>query len=129
MTDFGPAYQLAEIDTLRGEAIADGDPLRRRTRQAPTLRKALASPLGRAYLDWSPMPWTTLERADPTIVPRQTTVVVLRDPRFLGDVPLMRRGGRSPLTAVIELDEKNEVVAETMDGRTEVGGRSPRPLR
>ncbi|MFC6646698.1 metal-dependent hydrolase [Granulicella cerasi] len=119
VTDFGPAYQLQEIDTRQSLAAPAGEPFLKSNTGDPAILAAIQSPLGRAYLDWSPMPWITVDRPDPNVIPLQSTVVTLRDPRFMGEVPLMNSNGRSPLTAIVELGPQHEVVMQTMDGREE----------
>jgi len=45
------------------------------------------------------------------------TRVIFRDPRFMGDVPMLRSEDHTPLTAVVEIDSHNRVVGQIMDGR------------
>ena len=66
------------------------------------------------------MPFLQLEpdpaSSDPDL-PGKTQTVWFTDPRFMGDTPLLHRGGRSPLTGEVVLGRGNEVLAEGMDGR------------
>jgi inner membrane protein len=118
--DFGPLYQLAEVDTRRGEVTVGPTTYPKPDRSAAVLQ-AEKSPLGRAYIDWSPMPlvepglpWTG-ESADSVeaVAPGQTTVT-FRDPRFMRPM-----GGGSALTGRVMLDANGRVVGEEMDGRRE----------
>ncbi|MDE1160527.1 MAG: metal-dependent hydrolase [Acidobacteriaceae bacterium] len=117
VTDFGPAYLLAEIDTYRGTILSADTTERKANTADPTIRAAIESPIGRAYLDWSSMPWIAVDRPDLGITPGQPTVVTFTDPRFMGDVPILRSRSRTPLTATVELDTQNHVLAQTLDGK------------
>ncbi len=74
-------------------------------------------------MDWSPMPFVEVTKADSELAAEggvngaATTVVTFRDPRFLGG--RLRDLGRQPLTGTVELDASNHVVRETMDGHVE----------
>ena len=122
VTDFGPVYQLSTLDTLRNTAIP-AQTTQPKPSTDPATRAAEASPLGRAYLDWSPMPWVDTEhlntaQLDPNTGPgAPATIVTFRDPRFMGDTPILHSGQNSPLTGAVELDPQNQVLAQTMDGR------------
>lgn len=118
VTDFGASYQLAEIDTHLG-ALTPGLSQPHPDAADPAVQAALRSPLGRAYLDWSSMPWITVDRPDPLLTPNQPILVTLRDPRFLGDVILLQRSGRPPLTALLEISAHGQRLAQTLDGRTQ----------
>ena len=113
--DFGPVYQLAEMDTLGGTVTMGETTYAKPGRDAAVLA-AEGSKLGRVYMDWSPMPIVQVTKPDgePGVV---DTVVTFRDPRFmngwLGDA------GRQPLMGTVELDAAGRVVRETMDGRVE----------
>jgi inner membrane protein len=118
--DFGPLYQLAEVDARRGEVTVGPTTYPKPAHTAEVLA-AEASPLGRAYIDWSPMPlvqagmpWTgesadSVERAAPG-----ETTVTFRDPRFMRPDSL-----GSALTGRVKLDAAGRVVGEEMDGRKE----------
>ena len=113
--DFGPGYQLAEMDTLGGTVTMGETTYPKPGRDAAVLA-AEESKLGRVYMDWSPMPIVQVTKPDgePGVV---DTVVTFRDPRFmsgwLGDA------GRQPLMGTVELDAAGRVVRETLDGRVE----------
>jgi len=137
--DFGTFYQIAEIDTRSGAvepaattyAKLFGDKLYGETLDAGRpVAAAERSPLGRAYLDWSPMPILTVARpltptdaaggddsgaGDPGAA--GLTVVTFRDPRFMGG--WMKENVRSALTGTVSLDARARVVRQTLDGRAE----------
>jgi inner membrane protein len=115
VTDFGPLYQLAEIDT-RTAAITPGETTYPKPSREATVLEAEGSPLGRAYIDWSPMPIVEAAASDDPDAPGQT-VVTFRDPRFMGG--WMRDSGRSALTGAVTLDAAGHVVRQSMDGRVE----------
>jgi hypothetical protein len=89
--------------------------------------RAQASPLGGAYMDWSPMPIVTAEQNAPgssaDIVGEQApgggALVMFRDPRFMGGIDWLHLGGRTPLTGIVTLDAQGRLVNESMDGRAE----------
>lgn len=110
--DYGPFYQLAEIDSRSGTVEPADHKLPKPNRSA-TVLAAEASPLGRAFIDWSPMPLVDASQPEPFAPVR----VIFRDPRFMGDVPMLRSEARTPLTAVVEVDSHNRIVGQTMDGR------------
>jgi inner membrane protein len=110
--DYGPFYQLAEIDTRNGVVDLADHTLSKPNRSAAVLA-AEASPLGRAFIDWSPMPLIDTSQPEPFAPTR----VIFRDPRFMGDVPMLRSEDHTPLTAVVEIDSHNRVVGQIMDGR------------
>jgi inner membrane protein len=114
-TDFGPVYQLAQVDTMRG-VVAASDALLTKPLRTPATLAAEASPLGRAYMDWSPMPVIEVSTAD---VPGQETTVTFRDPRFMRAMPFLSGSTRSALTGVVTLDARERVVEQSMDGRVE----------
>ena len=53
--DFGPVYQLAEIDT-RGGTVRLGETTYAKPGRSAEVLAAERSKLGRVYMDWSPMP-------------------------------------------------------------------------
>ncbi len=119
VTDFGAVYQLGEANTRAGSFYAG---LRSFPKPAvtPALLAAEQSRLGRVYLDWSPVPvLSTVQegtaQAEGMGLVSGHTLVTFRDPRFMGDIPMMR--SRTPLTGTVELDARNRVVRETMDGK------------
>jgi inner membrane protein len=120
--DFGPVYRLAEIDTSGG-TLTMGETTCPKPGQSAAVLAAERSKLGRAYMDWSPMPFVEVTKADSDLASGSggsgaaTTVVTFRDPRFLGG--RMRDSGRQPLEGTVELDAAGHVVLETMDGRVE----------
>ncbi len=119
VTDFGPVYRLAEIDT-EGGTVSTGETTYPKPGRSPAVLAAERSKLGRVYMDWSPMPFVEATRADSELADENgaaTTVVTFRDPRFLGG--RLQEMGRQPLTGTVELDSANRVVRETMDGRVE----------
>jgi inner membrane protein len=111
VADFGPVYQLAEVNT-RLATYRPSDVLTPKPAWTPAERAAAASPIGRAYLDWSSMPF--IEQM-PT--PAGGSLIVFRDPRFLGG--RLAELSAPPLTATVTLDPAHRVLAQTMDGRTE----------
>jgi inner membrane protein len=123
-TNFGPVVQLSEIDTRNGAVVAGANTYPKAPHTA-LLQAAEASPLGRAYLDWSSMPILTV--ADPMDGPAAAvsgdpgaeglTVVTFRDPRFMGG--WMRDNNRSALIGTVGLNVAGRVVRQTMDGRIE----------
>ncbi|HTV09388.1 MAG TPA: metal-dependent hydrolase [Candidatus Aquilonibacter sp.] len=128
VTDFGPVYQLERVDT-RQQTIEATEGTYAKANATPAIVAAEESPLGRAYLDWSPMPILSaddsrgaLEQATAGAdepAPVGGTVVTFRDPRFMGVLLLQQENGSSPLTGVVVLDQQNKVVLESMDGHVE----------
>jgi inner membrane protein len=122
--DFGPVYQLAEMDTLGGTVTLGQTTYPKPGRSAAVLA-AEGSKLGRVYMDWSPMPivQVTGPESGSDSGPKAggdeavDKVVTFRDSRFmsgwLGD------GGRQPLMGTVELDAAGRVVRQTLDGRVE----------
>jgi inner membrane protein len=121
VTDFGPLYQVAEIDTRNG-ALTPAQASYPKPARDRDILLAEHSPLGRAYIDWSPMPIVDVTRSDsglataPTTSP-SATVVTFRDPRFMGG--WLRDMGRSALTGTVTINAKGQVVQQAMDGRVE----------
>lgn len=120
--DFGPVYRLAEIDTAGG-TLTMGETTYPKPGRSAAVLTAERSKLGRVYMDWSPMPFVEVTKADSDLASgggesgAATTVVTFRDPRFLGG--RMHDSGRQPLEGTVELDAAGHVVLETMDGRVE----------
>jgi inner membrane protein len=81
------------------------------------------SKLGRVYMDWSPMPFVQVTKADTDLASggaepaAAATVVTFQDPRFLGG--RLSDSGRHSLLGTVELDAAGHVVLQTMDGRVE----------
>jgi inner membrane protein len=122
VTDFGPAYQLATVNT-RALTVDPAQFTQPKAAQDAFTRAAMASPVGRAYLDWSPMPWITVahpDRLESSGTPGDpATLVTFRDPRFMGETPILHSSSATPLTATVALDAGNHVVGQTMDGRAQ----------
>lgn len=119
--DFGPVYQLAEINT-RDNTLVMGETTYPKPGRSAIVLAAERSKLGRVYIDWSPMPFVEVTNPDissgATSSPDTVThVVTFRDPRFLGG--WLAEGGRQPLTGVVKLNAENQVVEQSMDGRIE----------
>jgi len=123
VTDYGPLYQLSEIDT-RTSAVTAGDTTYPKPDRNQAILAAERSKLGRVYLDWSPMPILDVTKPDSQLAGegRQdgntaANVVTFRDPRFMGG--WLREAGRSALTGTVSLNAAGQVVRESMDGRVE----------
>lgn len=122
VTDYGVAYRLGTIDTRVGTS----DPGRTFVKPAPSppLTAAEESHLGRVYMDWSPMPILTSEDGVPDSFEGQVAgdertyrTVTFTDPRFMGDMPWLHRGGHPPLTGEVVLNQADHVVGEAIDGQ------------
>ncbi len=111
VVDFGPVYQLAEVNT-RLATYEPSDVLTPKPLWDAAERAAAGSGIGRAYLDWSSMPFV-----EEMPSAGGGSVIVFRDPRFLGGRFAERSG--SALTATVSLDAGKHVVEQTMGGRTE----------
>jgi len=118
VTDFGPLYRLGEADTAHSTASLADDNTWKADATDPALQAAFRSPIGRAYLDWSPMPFIEISRPNDKTF-RTPTIVFFSDPRFMGDALLLRDAAHPPLSATVELNHNNEVTAQTVDGREE----------
>ncbi len=126
VADFGPLYQLAEANTSTS-TLTPNQATQPKLNPSPALLAAESSPLGRAYLDWSTLPFITITQASPTtglddlgdtLTPGHT-IVQFADPRFMGDALLLHTSGHTPLTGTVELNAANRVVKQSMDGRTQ----------
>ena len=123
-TDFGPIYQLERVDT-REQTIEATEGTYEKPERTPAVVAAESSPLGRAYLDWSPMPMLTVDDSRSAVeqamadadepAPKDGTVVIFRDPRFIRP----SADGSSPLTGMVVVDGQNRVVLESMSGHAE----------
>ena len=124
VTDFGPLYQLGTVD-LRVGAILPEQPVRQKLPLTPDLVAAEGSPLGRAYLDWSSMPFLEVTRKEqgmlraPDDSQAAEVAVRFRDPRFLGNMIWLHSGSRTPLTGTVELDGNGTVLRQQMDGKSQ----------
>jgi inner membrane protein len=120
--DFGQVYKLAEIDTY-DKTLTTGEEMYPKPGSSAAVLTAERSKLGRAYMDWSPMPFVEVTKAEGAVAAdggelgTAITVVTFRDPRFLGG--RLGETGRQPLTGTVELDAAGRVVRQTMDGRVE----------
>jgi inner membrane protein len=135
--DFGPVYQLAEIDT-QGGTVTMGETTYPKPGRDAAVLAAEESKLGRVYMDWSAMPIVQVTEADSELARTHVSesrsfgfaqdrlrapglevdrVVTFRDPRFMSG--WLSNEGRQPLVGTVELDEAGRVVRETMDGRVE----------
>ena len=118
--DFGPVYQLGEVDTLSGD-LTMGETTYSKPGRSAAVLAAEGSKLGRAYMDWSPMPFVGVNDELLTAIPGEEAeankVVTFRDPRFMGG--WMGGSDRSALSGAVTLNAAGEVVRQTMDGRVE----------
>ena len=120
--DFGPVYRLAEIDNA-SRTLTMGETTYPKPDSSAAVLTAERSKLGRAYMDWSPMPFVQVTAADNELASggadlgAGARVVTFRDPRFLGG--RMRESGREPLMGTVVIDAAGHVVRQTMDGRDE----------
>ena len=109
-------FQLSTVDSFAGQAATSEQ--EDRLYKPPETRVTLAakgSPLGHAYLDWSPFPLVTkgsLPTSD------GLTVVTFRDLRFLYDTIGMHGREDAPLSGEVFVNEEGEVVRMSMDGRS-----------
>lgn len=122
VTDYGPAYLLGTADTKLGSWSA-GPTLQKPT-PSPILAAAEASHLGHVYLDWSPMPELSVSDGVPNDFDGQVIgqvetyrTVNFSDPRFMGDVPILDRGDRSPLSGQVVVGPGGQIAGEALDGR------------
>ena len=108
-------FQLSTIDSLSGQvATSEQDDRLYKPPETRAMLAAKGSPLGHAYLDWSPFPLVT-ENSLPS--PEGFTVVTFRDLRFLYDTIGMRGREVSPLSAEAFVNDEDEVVRMAMDDR------------
>lgn len=112
VADLGTIYQMAEVDLQSDAWTADQSTLPKLPRDVAALA-AYGSPLGRAYLDWSPMPIVTTEG----LGNNGETLVTFQDPRFMGG--WMAERGRSALTATVLVRSDGSIARQAMDGRAE----------
>lgn len=118
--DFGPVYQLGVADTQTGE-LSMGETTYPKPGRSSVVLAAEGTKLGRAYIDWSPMPFVEASRelltANPGGDPDASTVVTFRDPRFMGG--WMGSPARSALSGTVTLNAAGKVVQQAMGGRVE----------
>jgi inner membrane protein len=114
--DYGSVYQLTGLNT-RTLALTLADNFVSKPDRSPAVLAAEASPLGRAYIDWSPMPFVRASEPDA----QGRIAVTFQDPRFMGGFlgGMSQSTGHSALTGVVTLDAGGNLVGESMDGRTE----------
>ena len=122
--DYGPLYQMADIDARTG-AVKFSDVTYPKLPADAVIRAAEASPLGRVYLDWSSMPIVTEDAPEPGSTGKLTRKIILRDPRFMGDISWLRLSQATPLTAVVMVNDSGTMLRQTFDGRHEPPGRGP----
>jgi inner membrane protein len=122
-TDFGPFYQVAEVD-LRAASLVPYETTYPKLPRTPEAMAAYRSGLGRAYLDWSPMPIVDSVNTDSELAadtqgnPNAAGfTVTFRDPRFMGG--WLRATGNTALTGTVLVDRAGRVVRQSMDGRIE----------
>lgn len=115
VADFGPVYQQAEVNTADNSYSANPE-LTAKPVQSAAVRAAEASPLGRAYIDWSPMPFVTAEPLPQPGAP-DASVVLFEDPRFLGGY--LAAHDRRALVGAVTVDAKGRVLEQALDGRVE----------
>jgi inner membrane protein len=118
--DFGDSYRLAEIDTRRGEIVM-GQQIFAKAAATPNVLAAERTRLGRVYLDWSQMPLVTERRTPPeeAVPGAPADVVLFRDLRFAGDVPILRSRSRLPLTGEVDFDAAGRILDVSLDGAHE----------
>ena len=124
VTDFGPVYQLERADTIQQSLVAT-EGTYAKANPTPAILAAESSPLGRAYLDWSPMPILTVDRSQAAIEqavsrtegdpPPNGAIVTFRDPRFMGVLPWRSDDRTPPLTGSVVLDQNQRVVLQSID--------------
>lgn len=113
VTDFGPVYQLGQVDTREGTYTAQ-QATEPKPAHTPAIVAAERTFLGRVYMDWSPMPFVdALPAGD------GATMVTFRDPRFMGDTPLLQHGKEPPLTGTVLLGPDRNVLQEAMDSKVQ----------
>jgi inner membrane protein len=112
VTDFGPVYQMAEIDTRSG-TVRPADSLESKPDRSAAVLAAEASPLGRVYMDWSPMPFVEVDRTGSA----GESVVRFSDPRFMGG--RLQSSGHSALSGSVTVSASGQVLRQSLDGRVE----------
>ena len=108
-------FQLSTIDSLSGRvATSEQDDLMYKPPETPVTLAAKRSPLGRAYLDWSPFPLVT-QASTPTS--EGFTPVTFRDLRFLYDTIGMHGREDPPISGDVLVNDEDEVVRMSMEGK------------
>lgn len=116
--DYGPLYQLATVEARSGTVLTS-EVTYPKPKMDAVIEAAEASAVGRVYLDWSAMPVITEDEPLVGGAAPATRKVTFRDPRFMGSVSWLERGGKTPLTAVVWVNAEGRVVQQSMDGRVE----------
>ena len=126
VADFGPLYQLGEVNSNLG-TFTPNQATQPKLNPSPELLAAERTLLGRSFLNWSSMPFLTISH--PTAdsgtdtsgepIPPGHTIVTFADPRFMGDTLLLHATSHTPLTGEVELDANNHVVRQSMDGKVQ----------
>jgi len=102
-------FALAPVDSQIPEVDPDNQlDVRYKPEETPITLAAKQSYLGRVYLDWAQYPITETES-----IP-EGHLVRFEDLRFANP---WRRGGRTPLSAAVELDDRLRVVADIFGQR------------
>lgn len=115
--DFGPAIQLATVDSRLGTLVPSN--LLVKPAPTPALLVAERSRLGGIYLDWSPMPILILDPARVGTGGGNSETIRFQDPRFMADTSILHRQGAPPLTGTVVVGPRGDVLAEGMDGHFE----------
>jgi inner membrane protein len=125
VSDFGGFYQLGDVDSLNG-SLTPAQDIHLKPERTAAVIAAQGSPLGRAYMDWSAMPFITESRpGDPERGASEDaasvglTVVTFTDPRFILDIPVMSSRAKTALMGTVSLDAQGRVVEQTMGGKTQ----------
>ena len=109
-------FQLSTVDSL-GDYVATSaqeDLIYKPAETAVTLA-AKASPLGLAYLDWSPFPLVT---ESSLVTPEGLRAVTFRDLRYMYDTFGMHGRTETALTGEVLIDPSGKVARMSMDGRS-----------
>ncbi len=107
-------YQLSTVDSLSGQvATNEQNDLIYKPADTRATLAAKKSPLGRAYLDWSPFPLVTENSLS---TPEGFTVVTFRDLRFLYDTLGMHGREESPLAGQVTVNQADEVIRMALNG-------------
>ena len=114
-------FATVPVDSL----IPDVDPrnemrIRYKPQETPITLTAKKSYLGRVYLDWARYPIVETEKLD-----SGGYIVNFKDLRF----EYLNRGGRSPLSAGVEMDANLNVVREFMGSRSRLVQMSSNAIR
>ena len=100
------------VDSLAPDVDPDGQmQIHYKPEETPTTLAAKKSYLGRVFLDWAEYPVVETEHID---TPPGGYIVRFQDLRFV----YPNRGGRTPLSCAVELDENLNVVRESFGSRS-----------